>query len=78
MPVRNQRAPHIVTDRNEPKPIDDYHEKSPLMTLAKVLEGVREGWIEEGQSVLLAVTGGAGKIPSRAFSSPEKISLRMI
>lgn len=48
------------------------------MTLAKVLEGVREGWIEEGQSVLLAVTGGAGKIPSRAFSSPEKISLRMI
>ena len=58
--------------------IDDYHEKSPLMTLAKVIEGVRQGWMEEGQSVLIAVTGGAGKLPTRAFEGGEKISLRMI
>lgn len=58
--------------------IDDYHEKSPLMTLAKVLEGVREGWIKEGQSVLIAVTGGAGKIPVRAFEGAKKIGLPRI
>ena len=58
--------------------IDDYHEKSPLMTLAKVLEGIRRGWIEEGNSVLVAVTGGAGQTPSRAYEGGEKISLRMI
>jgi hypothetical protein len=47
---------------------DDIHEKSPILGLIGVLSGIERGWIESGETVCVAVTGGVGRVPSKEFT----------
>lgn len=47
--------------------IADFSEKSPLLGLMGVLQAIETGRIRAGQKVLLAVTGGVGRVAPREF-----------
>lgn len=46
-----------------------FQEKSPLIALAGAISQIKTGGIREGQSLLVAVTGGCGAVPSAEFQS---------